>query len=251
MTQARKLRRFFSENPLPETGERVFLSVKETQHLRQIIRLKPGDSCLVLDGQGKEAEALIEGFLADGKTALRIQKRSLTVTPSNLYLRIFQSLPQKGKMDTLIEKAQELGVQEIYPLETERTIVRMKAEGEKRAMDRWNKLAQEAAKQSGSRELIKIHETVDFQKAAGLLDKTQTTLLFHPDDDAVLFSTWIKRAGMPAVLNIFIGPEGGFSDDEAAKLAEKGARKISLGETLLKVDTAFIGIVSTLRFLYS
>lgn len=266
MKTARRLRRFYSASPLPGAGGTTRLSAKETHHLKNILRLKVGDSCLVTDGTGKEAEARVSDFAKDGTTKLqietphRIEDSGKVCAP--LILCAGVALPQKGKMDDLMAKAQELGLDSLCPLETEHTVVKMSAENKGKALRRWQKITAESAKQSGSLKLIDISTPWSFEGAVTEIPHGDLVAIFHPAKDAVPFREWIQTLegiyhSSGATLHLFFGPEGGFSEKEIRQVVE--TRKflgasiptlVSLGKNILKIDTAFLGVLSALRFLF-
>lgn len=256
--QARKPRRFFTEQLLKENGQELWLQPSETHHLRDIIRLKPGNSCLVTDGQGREGEAVIREFLADGRTCLRITriKSNQSLVSDHFIIRVMPVLLQKGKTDFLIEKAQELGVDEIQPLFSDRCAVKVTKEKKNKMLDRWMRIAREASKQSGSLQILRIKEPVDFKTAVVNTPLAEPLIVFHPGPESISFSVWCHelRDSKETIqtFHLFIGPEGGFSEEEIAwvrwKRHENQYRLVNLGENLLKADTAFVGIIAALRF---
>ncbi|HOW59879.1 MAG TPA: RsmE family RNA methyltransferase [Candidatus Omnitrophota bacterium] len=256
--RSRKLRRFFTAQSLQVHQQDFWLEPSETHHLRDSIRLKIGDTCLITDGQGREAEAVILEFDGSGRAHLDILKRAIQqkIQKRGCFLRVMPALLRKGKTDLVIEKAQELCVDEIRPIFSERCEVKLTKEKIGKVMDRWNRIAREASKQSGSLNVLRIAEPVDFKKAVSTIAPDEVLVIFHPCKEAVPFSDLLTELKASKeknkVLNILIGPEGGFSDDEISwvrwKRNEKQYRLVSLGEVLLKADTAFVGIVSTLQF---
>jgi 16S rRNA (uracil1498-N3)-methyltransferase len=254
----RKLRRFFTSQTLQNIPHDLWLDPAETHHLRDSIRLKPGDACLVTDGQGGEAEAVVGEFSPDGRVCLQIQRVLIKTGSFNdcMTLRVFPVMLRKGKTDLLVEKAQELGAHEFFPITSEHCEVQVAEEKTGKIVERWKRIAQEASKQSGNLKLLKIDAPRSFKKALESLPLDEPVVIFHPGPDSVGFPKWLddvreQKAGIKA-LNIFIGPEGGFSEDEIrwAKWhrKEKNLRLVGLGEVLFKADTAFIGIVASLRF---
>jgi len=256
--RARKLRRFFTRQTLNHSQHDLWLDAEETHHLRDIIRLKPGDSCLVTDGQGGEAEALVGEFLPEGRACLRVQRMIIKTGQFRdaLTLRMFPAMLRKGKTDFLVEKAQELGVHEFRPIFSEHCEVQIAKEKTDKIVERWNRIAREASKQSGNLKLIRVEAPRSFKEAFADIPAGQNTVIFHPGPDSVSFPAWIdeikaaKKSQM--VLNVFIGPEGGFSEEEIRwahwHRKEDGLCLVELGEVLLKADTVFVGIVAALRF---
>jgi len=254
----RKLRRFFTAQTLRIDPHDLWLEPAESHHLRDSIRLKPGDACLVTDGQGGEAEAVVGEFAADGRACLHIQQVLIKTGSFNdaVVLRVFPAMLRKGKTDLLVEKAQELGVHEFCPIVSEHCEIQIAKEKTEKIVERWNRIAREASKQSGNLKILKIEDPKSFKDSLGNLSLEEPVAIFHPGPEAVPFPEWLSKfrevPGKVAVLNIFIGPEGGFSEEEIRwakwQRREKNLQLVGLGEVLFKADTAFIGIVAALRF---
>ena len=256
--KSRKLRRFFTDQILKNVPHDLWLEPAETRHLRASIRLKPGDACLVTDGHGGEAEAVVGEFAPDGRACLQIQRMIVKTGSFNdvLVLKVFPVMLRKGKTDLLVEKAQELGAHEFHPIVSEHCEVQIAKEKTGKIVERWNRIAREASKQSGSLRILRIESPRSFKEVLGSLSFDEPVVIFHPGPDSITFAEWLaKIQGLKATiktLNIFIGPEGGFSEEEIrwAKWhrKEKNLWLVGLGEVLFKADTAFIGIVASLRF---
>jgi len=231
------------------------LSPRETIHLHRVLRLKPGDTCQVFNRKGWGAQAIIETISRTEGAQLRLVK----IFPSkekSVVLKVGQALPQKKKMDDLIKQAEELGVDELWVLETERTVVKMSSEGRERAKARWERVVIEAAKQSGNPALMRVEGPVPFEKALeqGIKD-SDTAFLFHPGPSGLSFSSVVEKLrggekqAVPRSIFLFFGPEGGFSEREVRLAESQGIQKVFLGDTTLRVETAFLGVVSAVRFL--
>ncbi len=264
MTASRRLRRFFISQPIPPPGALTYLPSSETRHLKKVLRLKQGDSCLITDGRGREAEALIQEFLKDGQTALKITISSLSPQLERgprLRLRICQAMLQKGKMDFLIEKAQELGVAEFWPVETERSVVKMSREAAQKVCQRWRKIIQAAAKQSGSLNLVQMIPPCRWEDAMMQIPEGEPIAFFHFSQRAVSFEAWagrLKESLQPGkIVNLCVGPEGGFTEQELARAEQlrkdqaECLQYVSLGENTLKAETACLALMAVLKLGWS
>jgi 16S rRNA (uracil1498-N3)-methyltransferase len=176
----------------------------------------------------------------------------------SLFLKVAQALPQKRKMDDLVEKAEELAVQELWVLETRRGVVKMGKEAQERARNRWERIVIEAAKQSGSPVLTKVGGPISFEKVVTeKLEVSDRAFLFHPDPAGLPFGEMVKemeRQGeeeRTSPVFLFFGPEGGFTEEEVQLAESFGVRKVFLGDSVLRIETAFLGVVSAIRFLLS
>jgi 16S rRNA (uracil1498-N3)-methyltransferase len=199
-----------------------------------------------------------------GESRLVVEKiRRRQASRAKLRIRTVQAFSKKGIMDFLIEKAQELGVEEFCPIETERSAIRIFRENQSKILIRWRRKAREAAKQSGALNLTHILSPQTFQEALAKIPREEEMALFHPTQDSLAFRQWIqtmeetqrKSLGQDRFLNLFFGPEGGFSEREiehAKTEREKSGSSctiVSLGENILRVETAFLGVISSLRLI--
>lgn len=125
MKSSRRPRRFFSEIPLGNAGDFLLLSPEESLHLRQTLRLNPGDRCLVADSQGRQSEAEIESFAPDGRARLKLGAVSVPAENAALRIHLCAAIPKGIKFEYLIQKAQEIGLDALTPVMTERTVVRL------------------------------------------------------------------------------------------------------------------------------
>lgn len=250
----RRLRRFYVESALKAEDTLFQLSTRETFHLHRVLRLKAGDVCQIFNREGQRAQAIVESLSETEGARLRLTQ-VFPLKQTSLYLKVAQALPQKGKVDNLVEKAEELGVQELWLLETERSIVKMKKEAEERAKSRWERIVVEAAKQSGSPTLLRIEGPFSFEKVMKeKLNPSEEAFLFHPDPSGLAFPKLVERlknrkGPLPSSIFLFFGPEGGFAHDEVSLAESSGVQKVFLGDSTLRLETAFLGVISALRFL--
>ena len=247
---SRGLRRFFVDQTFSEEGAVLQLSLHETFHLHRVLRLKAGDACRVFNREGWGAEAFIERISQSEGALIRL-KNIFPLKQKSLFLKVAQALPQKKKMDDLIEKAEELGVQELWVMETQRTVVKMRQEASQRARGRWERIVIEAAKQSGSPVLMEVRGPLPFERVMKeKVGPTERSFLFHPDPGGIGFSEMMEEIrSVPKDIFLFFGPEGGFTEGEVRLAESRGARKVFLGNPILRLETAFLGVISALRFL--
>jgi len=250
------LRRFYVDSVLFQEGDLLQLSPRETFHLHRVLRLKAGDACQIFNRSGQGAEALIQAISEHG-TELRL-KKVYPLKERTLFIKAAQALPQKKKMDELVDWAEELSVHELWAIETRRTIVKMKAEAGERARKRWERIVIEAAKQSGSSVFMRVEGPLSFEQV--VTEKViagDQPFIFHPDPQGLPFSEMLDelkhasdKGNRPSTF-LFFGPEGGFTEEEVRWAESRGVRKVFLGKSILRLETAFIGVLGALRFLIS
>ena len=247
MSPQRRLRRFFSSTPINRSGQEITLSEAESLHLGRILRLEKGSTCLLTDETGREAEAVVAGF-RDGRAVLTVSVlKESGYRENTLPITVSPALLQRSLMDDLVRKAQELGVQAFQPVETSRTIVKMTAESRSRVADRWRKIVREAAKQSGSLQPMEVFEPIAFKDALSSLRDSELGILFDPNGPES-FRDCLEHLEKDKTCHLFWGPEGGFSKEEAALAQSMKCRIVNLGKSILKADTAFLGVTASLRF---
>jgi len=265
MTSPERLRRFFSSEPLPSAGGMVSLQPAETHQLKKVLRLKVGDFCLVTDGRGREARAQIFEFSKSGTVCLKVDPvlTAETAGRQRFFLRIFLAWIQRGKMDDLVEKAQELAIDEFAPIETEHTEIRLAPNERSKVYARWMKKLTGACKQSGAVKLVNLAPSRTFQEALEAVPRGEATVLFHPGSGGLSFKAWVEQLalqeqkGETLRLNLFFGPEGGFSPREIDRIKKGGFDRstqpiiVRLEGNVLRLETAFVGTVAALRFLFS
>ena len=237
------MRRFFI-NDKAIRGKRVIIDGEEAHHIRDVIRLKPGDRFLGLDGSGKTYTLRIRKVAS----AIEAEIEKVSSKGSNMpRILLACALPKKEKMGYIIEKATELGVSEIVPMVTERTVVKINDKNRAGKQSRWEKIALEASKQCGRAILPRIYEIMNFRDAVKLTDDSGYKKKILPCLCEGRKGLNEALAGKIKDAAIFIGPEGDFSGKEIDFAKDSGFESVSLGELILKVDTACIFALSVIR----
>ena len=226
----------------------VILDPCQIHHLSSVKRLKKGDRVVVFDGESQEYECVIDS-IAKNKVELSVGKIRKAV-PVKLDLTLACALPKKVKMDYIIEKTVELGVDRIIPIKTERTIVEYSPEKAKEKLKRWQAIAIEASKQCGRIKLPQIEPISEFNKVVTQAKDYKLAVIPYLGLDNKSLKE-IFRDSRPASVIIFIGPEGDFSPREIKLAKENGCIGASLGDLVLKVDTAAISVIAFSRLFTS
>ena len=245
-----QLHRFYLPPPL-DREDTLQLEGREAHHALRVLRLKPGDSALVLDGAGNEFFCDVESTARDC-LSLRVRKRNV-VPPPPCSITLFVGIPKGKIIESIIQKSVELGARAIAPLLTERVVTRLDEKSAKQKREQWQQVAVEAMKQCGAAWLPEIkmpaaigHVLVQKEKCelqlVGSLQKERR----HPRE---VFQEYQKANGrLPQSAAIWIGPEGDFTPDELKSIQNAGARPISLGRLVLRVETAAIDCLSILNY---
>lgn len=238
-------------DPSDVQDELLTITGPEVNHIRNVMRLKPGEEISVsIGGDGKEYRYGIESYTEDSVLCrLRFVKDKEVELPVKVLL--FQGLPKADKMDLIVQKAVELGAAEIIPVSMERCVVKLDAGKAAKKTARWQTIAESAASQS-RRSIIprvlapmSMREAVDYAKA-----QTEVRVIpyeLQEDDGSV--KQYLESLKEGQSVSIFIGPEGGFTPAEVELAKEAGIRPISLGRRILRTETAGLAILSWLIYI--
>jgi 16S rRNA (uracil1498-N3)-methyltransferase len=248
------MRRFFVKSKNIRE-DKVLINSDEAKHIVQVLRLKAKDKIKIFNENGNEYVAEI--VRADKKEVIgKILEKCRLATEPPIELTLVQGLPKSNKMDFVVQKVAELGGKKIIPVITRRTIVRLDKNKAAARQRRWQKIAREAAKQSGRSIIPSIEPVTTFIQSLENIDQEGLYLIPWEESSsgglkAILcrFAEDSPKTGKtPKRITVFIGPEGGFTPDEVRKAREKGAISLSLGPRLLRTETA--GLVTLAMILY-
>lgn len=235
----------FHVRPEAVRGDRVVFDAEEAHHLARVLRLGAGDLVEALDGGGNELTVRLTRVGPRGAEGAVVSRRALH-TESPLDLTLAQGIAKGDKMDGIIRMAAELGVTRIVPLLTERALVG--AEAAPRRLPRWRRVAKEAAKQSGRAVIPDVappQAVTDWLAAAG---SPGLLLCLWENERAPLDER--LPAGRPARATVVVGPEGGLTEGEVARLRAAGAVVAGLGPRILRTETAGPVAVALLQSRY-
>jgi 16S rRNA (uracil1498-N3)-methyltransferase len=242
--------RFFIDRPVKFS---VTITGEDAHHIRDVIRLHAGEVIEVVDPGGHVSDAEITAIEPGEVIAKVIKRHEAQTALPEVYL--FQALPKAGKFDDIIRMATEIGVTGIYPLTTERVVVKFDGEKAGKKLDRWRKIAVEAAKQSHRTTIPSINPVLAWNDVLAALREFDIVITFWEEENMVLPCEVLESHRPELVLSptpdnplqslrslpkiaVVIGPEGGLSEKEAADLKEAGANTVTMGESILRVETA-------------
>ena len=243
------MQRFFVEpHQIDEAAHQIHIIGTDVNHISNVLRMKQGEEVWISDGGQKEYRCAIEAFSAD-EVLLHIiyaQEPDYEL-PSRIYL--FQGLPKADKMELIIQKAVELGAYEIIPVETKRCVVKLDGKKAAKKVERWQQIAESAAKQSKRMLIPEIHEVMTYKQALEFAKQLDVKLIPYELAKGMKETREILSEIKPGQsVGIFIGPEGGFEEEEVAKALKAGAHAITLGRRILRTETAGLAILSVLMF---
>ena len=218
---------------------------ENARHAVKSLRMRPGEQVTVCDEEGMDHLCTIEKILPNGEVALCEHTRRANESEPSVQVTLYQGIPKGDKMDFIIQKAVELGVNCVVPVLMERCVSRPDAKALCKKEERWQKIAEEAAKQSGRGKIPQIGKAVTLKEAAQKV-RGEALVLFCYEGGGEPLKT-ISYEGIKNI-SVFIGPEGGFADGEATSLREAGAKTVTLGPRILRTETAPLLLLSVVMY---
>ena len=244
--------RFFVRREQIEDGI-VTVRGDDAHHISRSLRMAAGEHITVCDMQKHEYECELTEFLPDCVRAKVIETRKCDTEPP-YHVHLYQALPKGDKLDSVIQKAVECGVGEITTFESERCVVRVKSEGEAKKVERRQRIALEAAKQSGRGCVPSVHASLSFARTVADAAKADIALFCYEGDGTRPLAGVLKEKraawtgkGGPTV-SIVIGSEGGFSLAEAEAAQAAGLIPVGLGKRILRTETAAAFVLACLVY---
>ncbi len=236
------MNRYFLE-PGAWTERTLLLTGEEAHHAMRVMRVKEGKHIEVFDGKGKSAVCTVTQA---SRSAIECRIETATTQDHPKHpVTLCQSIPKGGNMELIVQKAVELGVSTIQPLITAHTVARPDAVSKKQA--KWQRIALEACKQCGQNHLPKIQEPLAFSDWINTGKSTDCRIIAALDPAAVHFKELLEKHPVTGGVELLIGPEGDFSADEYQLAYAAGFKPVSLGEIVLRVETASLYALSVLK----
>lgn len=240
--------RFFVEEKNIRQDSILIEDREDVKHLTKVLRHKAGDVIEISDGKRFEYEMEIETLSNECVQGKILTKREFEREPQ-IKVTLYQALPKQGKMEVIVQKSVELGVYEILPMVTERTVVLDKGNFARKTQ-RWQKVADEAVKQCRRGIIPQVLEPVTLDAVLSLMGKNDLNLFFYEEETVQTLKSILRNCQAEKVkrIGVFIGPEGGFSPAEAEKIVAAGAVSVSMGKTILRVETASVASVAMVTY---
>ena len=254
------MNKVFLDSGIIHDDDMVRITGQDVHHIRDVLRMKKGEQFLLSCGNEWEYTCEIAGFSDDEVTAVIVDaQKPGKELPSRITL--FQCLAKGDKMETVIQKAVELGAAEIVPVASSRCVVKLDAKKAAAKVGRWNAVAESAAKQAKRMIIPEVHEVLTFTEALCYAGRRGNDPGAGNGMAPVLLMPYENARGMEAARKILssiipgqpvavlVGPEGGFSEQEAAEAREAGFQTITLGKRILRTETAGMTMLSILMYL--
>ena len=239
------MRRLFYKGLLQDTIE---ITGADAHHLMHVMRARPGQEIIVVDDENQVARMEMTAFCETAVT-LTLRERLAADTESPIQLVLAQCLLKADKMDLVVQKAVELGAVGVVPVRSQNCVVRYDAKKAAGRRDRWQKIADEAAKQCGRTALLSVEPVTDIadflQQEAAAAD-TELIFFYENEQDQTV-KDYLSQVTAKRIV-LLVGPEGGFSLDEAKAVAEAGGHSVTLGPRILRAETAALAALAVAQY---
>ena len=242
-----EMRKFFAA-PENVTESEITLYGSDVNHIEKVLRMKAGDKVMVSDGSRVNYLSAIK-TMTDDRVELEILEKCPAKRELASAITLYQGLPKGDKMDLITQKAVELGASRIVPVKMQRAVVKLDDRKAEKKVSRWNKIAEGASKQSGRDVIPEV--SLPLSMAEALRDaKTLDHVLFPYElaEDMAESAKVLRDIRPGERVGVFIGPEGGFSKEEAEEILEAGGKMMSLGKRILRTETAALAVLAILMF---
>lgn len=239
---------FFVE-PSGIKGAQATITGTDVNHIKNVLRMRTGEIIAVIS-EAENRRYLCEiREISQESILCNIVSIEEKETELSAEIVLFQGLPKGDKMELILQKAVELGCHEVVPVECKRCVVKLEGKKRQSRVQRWQDIAEAAAKQSGRLIIPHVHDVMDFEEALRCADDMDVRLI--PYENAVNMAETkklLESVKTAAKIAVFIGPEGGFEEAEIGKAKRMGVIPITLGRRILRVDTAAITALSWLMY---
>ena len=237
---------FVEDNQI--NNEKIIINNEDYNHITNVLRMKKGEFILITNKESKETFNCEIDEINSNEVICNILNKENKEIELNVNIDLFQGLPKADKMEYIIQKCVELGVHKIVPVNMKYCIAKIKDEEKKNF--RWNKISEVASKQSKRNIIPKIEKSISISTLCSEIDNYDLVIVAYENEENITLKDVLKGNSKIKNIAVIVGPEGGISTDEIEKLKECGAKIVSLGNRILRTETAPIAILSMMVYEY-
>lgn len=244
--------RFFVKTEQIEEN-RIKIIGEDVKHIKNVLRKRIGDNIEICNQESQKSYKCEIKQIQEEQIITKI-KEEIKSEENNVKIDIYQGLPKSDKMELIIQKSIELGVNAIIPVEMKRCVVKLEAKDENKKIQRWQKIAESAAKQSGRSTIPEIKRKVNIQDIIKTIKEYDAVIVAYENEkenklkNELLKIKEIKANEEKISIAIIIGPEGGLEEKDVEQLKENGAKIVTLGDRILRTETVALNILSIIMY---
>ncbi|WP_438446206.1 16S rRNA (uracil(1498)-N(3))-methyltransferase [Gorillibacterium sp. sgz5001074] len=236
-------------------GDRVRITGDDAHHLVKVMRAEPGEEIICSNGLDREVLARIASVDRNLVEAQVVSELPMD-REAGVEVWIAQSLPKGDKLETVIQKCTELGADRFLPFVSERTVVQYDEKKEGKRLERWRKIAKEAAEQAHRNRIPDIGQPVSWKQLLKLLPEADLSLICYEKESGLSFRPLLAEArsrgpeGRRPRILVLVGPEGGLTEKEVSEAVQAGCHSVSLGRRILRTETAAMAALGCIMYEY-
>ena len=231
-------------------GNTITIHDEDVNHIKNVLRVKIDDTIDICDCETSKNYICKIEQIEENKIYCHVIEEIESHVEPNIQVSVFQGLPKSDKMELIIQKAVELGVYDITPIEMKRCVVKLNEKDKIKKVQRWQKIAESAAKQSGRDRIPKINQTENINEVCKNIEKYDIVLVAYENEKENTLKQELEKINRETVkkVAIVIGPEGGIEEEEINRLKENNAKIISLGNRILRTETVALNMLSIIMY---
>lgn len=243
------MQKFFVETNQIE-NEKIIITGDDVKHISNVLRMKKGENIQIGDKETLKNYLTQIEEINKNNIILNIIEKLETKVESNVQIDLFQGLPKADKMEWIIQKTTEIGINSIIPVEMSRCIVKLDGKEENKKIQRWQKVAEGAAKQSKRDKIPKVENKIKLKEIENKIPQYDVFLIAYEEEKNNTLKNEIRKIKKQEEykIGILIGPEGGLDSKEVEILKENGAKVVTLGKRILRTETAPITMTSNILY---
>jgi len=242
--------RHFYIDPSVVTRRLAFIEGDEAHHIKNVLRLKPGDHIKLLDGTGVEYTAEVKNIEAD-KVEVAFRNTLRPETGPKVRTTVAQAFLKDKKMDDLVRSLSELGIDGWIPFFSQRSIARPDKKRLASRIQRWKRIAASALKQCRRKSMLEISDTLSYEEVLKLGQSFDLKIVFWEHETMPLNrNIWTATGAVPGSVMVILGPEGGFTDQEIETARQAGFVTAGLGPRILRAETATLAASTLVQYIF-
>lgn len=241
------MHQFFVESAIEEPSK-VWIEGEDAHHIERVLRMRIGEEVFIVINRRSQWLGEID-LMVEGRVEVRLIARQERTATRAIDIILYQGVPKSDKMDWIVQKATELGVMEICPVQMKRSVSRIdKADKAEKKQKRWQRISDEAAKQSKRVTIPEVKLPMSFAEMAEAISEDTQVLVAYEDEKKQGLHHHLKALDKTKPIAIVIGPEGGFELEEIQTLRDRGAAIVGLGPRILRTETASLAFIALLQY---
>lgn len=243
------MQKFFVEENQIE-NDKINIIGEDVKHISSVLRMQKGEKILIGSKETLETYLTEIEQIEKEKVVVKIIEKHDTQTESNVEIDLYQGLPKADKMELIIQKTTEIGISKVIPVDMVRCIVKLDEKDAKKKIERWQKVAEGAAKQSKRSKIPEIKNKIKIKDLENIISQYDIFIVAYEEENEVTLKQELKklREQEKYKIGILVGPEGGITKEEIEKLTSYNAKVVTLGKRILRTETAPIVLTSNIIY---